>query len=85
MFRMSSNLRELINYHIKVYTESSSDSLFYEGIYQSLLNNSKTKIVSKRYNLSFHTVSTKDKEEGSCHEVRKAIKRDINSYKYLLN
>lgn len=29
MFRMSSNLKELINYHIKVYVESRNDSRFY--------------------------------------------------------
>lgn len=36
LFRMSSNLRELINYHHKVYTESTTDAYFYEGAYSSL-------------------------------------------------
>jgi hypothetical protein len=36
MFRMSKNLREIIDYHHKVYTESTDDALFYEGVYASL-------------------------------------------------
>jgi len=36
MFRMTSNLREITNYHHKVYTESLNDAYFYEGVYGSL-------------------------------------------------
>ena len=36
MFRMSSNLRGLVDYHHKVYTESTTDAQFYEGVYHSL-------------------------------------------------
>lgn len=36
MFRMASNVRELIGYHHKVYAESVNDAGFYEGAYRSL-------------------------------------------------
>ncbi len=36
MFKMSSSLRDLIDYHHKIYTESASDAQFYEGVYYSL-------------------------------------------------
>lgn len=37
LFRMSHNIRDLMNYYFKVYTESPDDARFYEGIYQRLL------------------------------------------------
>ena len=37
LFRMTSNLRGIVNYHHKVYIESLNDSEFYEGVYNSLM------------------------------------------------
>ena len=37
MFRMTSNLRDITNYHHKVYAESLNDAYFYESFYNSLM------------------------------------------------
>lgn len=36
IFRMTSNVRSLVDYHSKVYTESTNDACFYQGVYSSL-------------------------------------------------
>jgi len=36
MFRMAGNIRDLVDYHQKVYAESVDDARFYEGVYSSL-------------------------------------------------
>lgn len=38
MFRLTHNLRELTNFHIKVYVEAFDDASFYEAVYQSLMS-----------------------------------------------
>ena len=36
--KMTGNIRELIDYKYRVYTESTNDALFYQGVYHSLQN-----------------------------------------------
>ncbi|MBY0580902.1 MAG: AAA family ATPase, partial [Rickettsiales bacterium] len=101
MFQMTSNLKELIGYHHRVYTESLDDMLFYEGVYNSLrvscatvrdsqaensdyywyLDESTTpRLLSERYQLSFHTSSTKKGDEGGSVIVLQTVQRDLNTH-----
>jgi energy-coupling factor transporter ATP-binding protein EcfA2 len=43
LFKLTPNLREITNFHIKVYTESLDDATFYEKIYHQLLRISEAK------------------------------------------
>jgi ankyrin repeat protein len=43
LFKLTSNLREITNFHVKVYTESLDDATFYEKIYHQLLRISEAK------------------------------------------
>ena len=92
VFRMTKNIRELTAYHQKVYTESSDDALFYEGMYHSIkeyfvkgCNDLKGSwYPSRRHQLTFHSVSvaevsnrtTHDKGGGSCKKVLTMISTD---------
>jgi ABC-type Mn2+/Zn2+ transport system ATPase subunit len=84
--KMSSNFRQLSNFHFKVYTESLDDSYFYEAIYKSLkalyqsnrdkkqywltINSKPFRILSNRCQLSFYSVSLDKKRAGGCNVVK---------------
>ena len=38
LFKLTSNLREINNFHIKVYTESIDDANFFNGVYRNLMS-----------------------------------------------
>ncbi|MFN7098203.1 MAG: AAA family ATPase, partial [Gammaproteobacteria bacterium] len=92
IFKMTVNIRELAAYEKRVYTESVSDALFYEGVYHQLVKTFSKPIhetksnwyPSRRYPLTFHAVSKEkspgnDKGDGGCNKVVDRIKTDENA------
>ena len=90
LFKLTHNLRDLINFKIKVYVEGRglmNDSDFYEAIYailcfysnnytrDNLKKREKFEIMSKRYKLFFQTASSRT-------EVIKSVERDFDFSKY---
>jgi ankyrin repeat protein/energy-coupling factor transporter ATP-binding protein EcfA2 len=91
MFKLTSNLRKVTNFHIKVYTESFDDATFYEKVYHQLLRLSEEtrkvhtatltlkpgKILSRRFQLSFYSVAM-DKRGGGggCQAIPMALQRE---------
>ncbi len=87
IFRMTSNIRELTAYERRVYTESTSDAQFYQGVYLTLArwfekNNEEGWYPSRRHQLSFHAVSkprdakSSAKGEGGSQKVIDSVQKD---------
>lgn len=97
LFRLTPNLRDITNFHIKVYTESLDDATFYEMIYRQLLRFSeherrkgrftpdiKPIILSRRFSLSFYSLAlTRDSSGGGWTAIPQTIQRDIQALKNL--
>ena len=97
LFRLTPNLRDITNFHIKVYTESLDDATFYEMIYRQLLRFSeherskgrltpdiKPIILSRRFSLSFYSLAlTRDSSGGGWTAIPQTIQRDIQAFNNL--
>ena len=95
LFRLTPNLRDITNFHIKVYTESHDDATFYERVYRQLLTLSakqrekgkmsleiKPTILSRRFQLSFYSLAmVKTGDGGGCDAITKTVVRDIEALK----
>lgn len=89
IFRMTSNIRELTAYERRVYTESTSDAQFYQGVYLTLArwfekdkDNEEGWYPSRRHKLAFHAVSKprdakgNAKGEGGSQKVMDSVQKD---------
>jgi hypothetical protein len=77
---MSTNFRELSNFHFKVYTESLDDSNFYEAAYKSLKKTKKS--LYDGCQLSFYSSSDNGNGNGNISAVMKSVERDSNNIKH---
>lgn len=63
LFRMSTNLRDMIDYHHKVYVESAGDALFYEAAYsflKQLCDRARSQTLFQKNKNYFWQVSTRN-------------------------
>lgn len=88
--KLSKNMRDYMNFHVKVFTEGFDDALFYSAVYNYLqlieINlQGNHKFFSRRWQPEFHSVCYSDANSGGCTIVMQAVERNIASYSKLGN
>lgn len=90
LFKLTPNLREITNFHIKVHTESHDDATVYESIYKFLLElsnrmwsvnrndpSNKREILSRRFQLTFYSLAfEKIGSGGGCQTIPPVVQRE---------